>query len=43
MNIYLNDTVDYPFQMRSITVYIDRLGIPPLYSEGDENDEECSV
>lgn len=43
MNFYVNDTVDYPFQMRSTTVYIDRLGIPPLYSEGDEVDEVPSV
>lgn len=43
MNFYINDTVDYPFQMRSTTVYIDRLGVPPLYSEGDEDDEITSI
>lgn len=43
MNFYVNDTVDYPSQMRSTTVYIDRLGTPPLYDEGDEDDEVSSV
>ena len=40
MNTYLNDTVDYPFQMRSMTVYIDRLGVLPLYSEGGDDVEQ---
>lgn len=43
MNFYINDTVDYPYQMRPTTFYIDRLGIPLLYSEGDEDDEVYSV
>ena len=43
MNIYINDTVDYPFQMRSMTVYIDRLGIPPIHSEWDDDDEQYTV
>ena len=43
MNIYFNDTVDYPFQMRSTVAYIDRLGIPSLHGEGGEDDEIHSV
>lgn len=40
MNTYINDTVDYPFQMRPTVTYIDRLGVPPLYSEWDDDDEQ---
>ena len=39
MDVYIDDTVGYPFQMRSMTVYIDRLGVLPLYSEGDDDVE----
>ena len=40
MNICINDTVDYLLQMRSMTTYIDSLGIPPLHSEWDDDDEQ---
>lgn len=43
MSLYINDTVDYPFQMRSTVAYFDCLGILPCYGEGDEDDEACSV
>ena len=43
MNTYLSDTVDYPFQMCSTMVCIDRRGVLPLYSEGDEDDGVYSV
>lgn len=43
MSLYINDTVDYPFQMRSTVVVVDYLGVPPLYGEGDEDDEEYFI
>ena len=39
MNVYIDDTVGYPFQMRSAVVYVDRLGIPLIHSEWGDDDE----
>ena len=40
MNTYINDTVDDSVQIRSTTVYIDRLGIPLIRSEWDDDGEQ---